>query len=399
MNDELALLLENLQSENTVTGETFGSGSQESLVELTPEIRETTPVINNARGNRRLTGVADFFAQEEVQAALLAFGRAFSQGDPTAPGNILADAGESMLQARGNLAALRASESGEDISEAGGMFADPNLVAGLQATRQELELAARSMNLDERAFEQRMTEFQQEMELRTRGMDLDERNLGDNMALKWAQLTFDEDAFADNYELAVRDQELREESYQADIEYKRAMTDQVRSQIIGEGTEMSNEFGIRAERFLGILSEQEENIQDQIRGTERIRASLASAGRIAASRELEAARSAALQQGITIPEGSRQDALKQLDEHITALTERLNTIRTDQELLSDVVSLGLINRPTTTGEGAVTQADFSQISSVGDLRNAAPGLYITPGGDRYEVAEDGTIYELVESDD
>lgn len=208
--------------------------------ELTPEIRQASPVVNTARPQNRMSGVTNFLANPEVQNALLQFGRAFSRDQPGEAGTILANAGEQVIGSNADQAALRAFESGGDIAAAAGRFANPDLVTQLQDRRQQQE-----------QFEERLT-------LESRGLDLQETSIENDSIINTARLTLDEGLATARIQNMESQSRVAEQTADARQTWWEAQAD-----ALGQGGRTES-LALRRNEFLGLLDEQQSLIDDEV---------------------------------------------------------------------------------------------------------------------------------------
>lgn len=254
MNEELKMLMGLMNGEIDPATALAGTTPEDGIpgvddppeIEITSEMKRNNPIVNKARNRNPISGVTDFLQNPEIQNALVAIGQSISNagnysGQPN-PVDILGDTAREGITGQANQRALQAFEQGEDISAAAGRFADPELVANLQARRQQAE------------------QFDEEMELEGKRLGLDEEMMRRNSIFKAAQ-------FAQDKKLATA--ELENMRKQTEIDQQMADARQAYWEAIAnreQGADNEN-LALRTNEYLQVLNEQDQVLDDTIGNT------------------------------------------------------------------------------------------------------------------------------------
>ena len=409
---------------------------QGRMQELTPQLREELPVINRAREKRgKLQGVADYFSNEKVQMALLSFARAFDSREGSAA-SVLADAGESMIRGSADQRALAAAESGEAISEAGGTFADPDLVAGLQGDRERSRLAEEDLSLRREEFKQGITEFEEKLKLETAKLSQQAGQFDQELEIKTAQLTGDlAFASARTAEIETRTG-LLEQQAEATANLQEAQAGYYQALAAGQNTatqgldqnmrigltnvidtnsnliEGYNSSITQLRRFRNSLIEQSEEGPGfwtrligppQANSREHLQEIFQEAKeRKFSERFLTEVESLIRSGNISVTDVERinqlgmQEALEAVDELIAQESQQRDEAVSQRGQALGQMTMLTMGRQTEEG---VTDPEVSELSSMSDLATASPGRYRVDGKlYEIEIDEDGeqAVFEITE---
>lgn len=397
--EQLLALQEAVLQGGNVDALTLGSveGANQRLIELTPEIAAQRSVVNTAREQGRPQGVTNFLANPEVQAALAAFGRAFAAPRGEA-GAILAGFAENRLAQRGNTAALQAAESGQPIAEAGGQFADPGLVAGLQQESRLAEASRAELGLSREQFQEAQRQFNTEVGFRERITRLQETGQSQDIALRTAAQALDRESFESRADLLERQFQLETRVQEKQIEYTNFLISQ-------EGKNNEN-LALRTTEFLEILDQQEqllnENLEQLRRQIESVESvffnrgtsfNIFGPGAIGpGSSDVRGGVREIQSRGGTTPNPALRDpVLQELNALLKAEQEKLGRLRSQKDLVTAVQASRLgAGTAQNTSTPAPTQArNIVIIRSPAEARTRTPGTLVQFDGQVFQVERGG----------
>lgn len=260
MDEEMKLLLDSLQvSPEDIPQVSISGGQKLAEKELTDDIRRAKPVVNTARNGSRVRNATSFLSNPEVQNALISFGQAFSNagnftGQPN-PIDVIGEAGRARIRSNADLEALRAFEEGRPIAGSTNRFANPELIAGLQARRQQGELAQQELTAEQQ-------QFRESINLQERQTKLQEDKFRVDTVLQRAAQRQDAEQFNARFELLEREQTVSEQLADAREQYWDRLG---RAALLREEDGGGNvqDLLLRTEKFLGLLGEQEQ-LQEQL---------------------------------------------------------------------------------------------------------------------------------------
>ena len=397
--EQLLALQEAVLQGGNVDALTLGSveGANQRLIELTPEIAAQRSVVNTAREQGRPQGVTNFLANPEVQATLAAFGRAFAAPRGEA-GAILAEFTENRLAQRGNTAALQAAESGQPIAEAGGQFADPGLVAGLQQESRLAEASRAELGLSREQFQEAQRQFNTEVGFRERITRLQETGQSQDIALRTAAQALDKESFESRADLLERQFQLETRVQEKQIEYTNFLISQ-------EGKNNEN-LALRTTEFLEILDQQEqllnENLEQLRRQIESVESvffnrgtsfNIFGPGAIGpGSSDVRGGVREIQSRGGTTPDPALRDpVLRELNALLKAEQEKLGRLRSQKDLVTAVQASRLgAGTAQNTSTSAPTQArNIVIIRSPAEARTRTPGTLVQFDGQVFQVERGG----------
>jgi len=207
--------------------------------ELNDNIKENAVVVNKARNQNKMTGMAQLLQQPAIQNALLEMGKAFVGGKEGTAATSLAQGGQALIRQTANQRAQKAFEEGEDIAQAAGQFADPKLVSRLQQQQQQKE------------------QFDQRMEIKEQGLDIERTRLLNDSVYRFAKQQMD----GDMAEARIQNMEKQAKIDQQVADARQAYWESIANQEEGNAKNLA----LRTNKFIEVLDKRKSTYDQEVR--------------------------------------------------------------------------------------------------------------------------------------